>query len=129
MRKLILLTILCFFSNVSFSQECIKGNCNNGSGTFTWPNGDKFVGTFKNGKGSQGTFFWADGRIYIGTMKDGVLTGEGTFTIPKGIVYVGEFKNGMMHGQGIFITHFVKSRKKSENLLYIALSDLTPLEY
>jgi hypothetical protein len=106
MNKLITLIFFCSFSLLIFSQECIEGNCKNGSGTVMLANGDKFVGKFKNGQFSFGTFSWADGRIFKGNMEDGMLV-EGTMTFPKykgivagGLVYKGQFKDGMMHGTG-----------------------------
>ena len=61
------------FCNVGFA-ECIKGDCNNGQGTYTFADGGKFVGEFKEGKQhGQGTFTWADGRVVKGIWKDGKL--------------------------------------------------------
>ena len=31
-------------------RQCIKGNCKNGQGTYTWPSGDKYVGEYKDSK-------------------------------------------------------------------------------
>ena len=43
------------FCNVGFA-ECIEGDCDNGYGTYTYANGDKYVGEFKDGKPQgQGT--------------------------------------------------------------------------
>ena len=33
--------------------ECIKGDCINGYGTYTYANGSKYVGEFKNAKGTD----------------------------------------------------------------------------
>ena len=52
--------------NVGFA-ECIEGDCNNGYGTYTYTDGGKYVGEWKNQKHhGQGTFTWADGRKYVG---------------------------------------------------------------
>ena len=38
-----------------------------GEGMFTWPNGNKYDGGYKNDqRHGQGSFLWADGRTYIG---------------------------------------------------------------
>ena len=55
-------------------SECIEGDCNNGYGTYTWADGDKYVGEWKDGKqNGQGTYTWADGRIKKGIWKKGKL--------------------------------------------------------
>ena len=51
MKRLIALTILSYFCITSMSwAACIQGNCENGKGTFTMFNGDKYVGEWKDGK-------------------------------------------------------------------------------
>ena len=57
-----------------------------GTGTFTWSDGRKYVGEYKNDqKHGSGTFEWPDGRKYIGDWKDGKQHGEG--------IYIKEGKN------------------------------------
>ena len=76
--------------------------------------GDKYVGTFKNGKfDGQGTYFHlanivGKGDIYVGEYKDGKRSGQGTYHYlangpGKGDKYVGEFKGGMRNGQGAYL--------------------------
>ena len=50
----------------------------------------------------QGTYTWADGEKYVGEYKDDKRTGQGIYTWPSGNKYVGEFKDGKPHGQGTF---------------------------
>ena len=67
---------------ISFQNDnsgCVSGDCKNGQGTFTFP----------------------DGRKYIGEFKDGKWNGQGTLTYPNGSKYVGEFKDGKRNGQGV----------------------------
>ena len=66
----------------------------NGLVTITYPDGDKYVGEFKDGgKNGQGTFTWSDGKKYVGEYKDGLPNGQGTYTLPNGEKYIGEFKD------------------------------------
>jgi len=75
----------------------------NGKGTFTYANGNKFVGEFKDDKyNGQGTFTFADGMKYVGEWKDGKRDGQGTETNANGSKFVGEFKDNKPNGQGTF---------------------------
>jgi len=59
--------------NVGFAA-CIKGDCNNGYGTYAFASGNKYVGEFKDGKlHGQGTKTFADGRVNNGIWKNGEL--------------------------------------------------------
>ena len=71
MKKHIPLLILTLFPLLLVGQECISGNCVNGQGTMTTP----------------------DGESYVGEFKDGMICGRGTFTLQLGHKHVGEFEN------------------------------------
>lgn len=74
-----------------------------GRGTFTWADGRKYVGEWKDGeRNGRGTFTWADGRKYVGEWKDDKRNGQGTFTSPDGHEYVGEYKDDRPNGRGTF---------------------------
>ena len=50
MKQLLgILVVSLLWCNVGFAQ-CIKGDCNNGQGTYRWESGSKYVGEWKNGK-------------------------------------------------------------------------------
>ena len=70
MKKLSLYVFLVLmFCNVGFAQ-CIEGDCKNGYGIFTFPDGRKYVGESKdNKKHGQGAFTWASGAEYVGEWK------------------------------------------------------------
>ena len=73
----------------------------NGQGTGTHPNGDIYVGEWKDGKKhGQGTENYGNGDKYVGEWKDGHPHGQGTGTHPDGVKYVGEYRNGHPHGWG-----------------------------
>ena len=77
---------------------------NNCYGIYTYDNGDKYVGEWKNNRvHGQGIFTWKkSGNKYVGEIKDGKRHGQGTFTWKNGDRYVGEFKDNKRHGQGTF---------------------------
>ena len=80
---------------------CTKGNCTNGTGSLTRPNGEQYVGQFKNGKyEGQGALTWAGGQKYVGRWIGGLMDGQGTRTGPDGLKYVGQWRDGLMNGQG-----------------------------
>ena len=72
-------------------------------GTYTWSDGEKYVGEFKDGNfNGQGVYTHADGKVEEGTWKDDKLNGQGTYTWSDGDKYVGEFKDDKRTGQGTF---------------------------
>jgi len=75
---------------------------NNCEGTYTYANGDKYVGEWKDNKyHGQGTYTYADGRKYVGEWKDNKRHGQGTYTTNDGVKYVGEWKNDLPNGLGV----------------------------
>ena len=66
--KIILLITLSIFFNISWSK-CISGNCSNGYGTFTYPDGNKYVGQWQNKWPILGTEYLVDERHYSDVFK------------------------------------------------------------
>lgn len=79
MKLIIIILTIVFMLNCSAEQiknekpikeskvqvACIAGNCNNGQGTFIFPNGEKYVGQFKDGKfHGQGTSTFSNGEKF-----------------------------------------------------------------
>ena len=57
----------------------LKEEYANGQGTYIYPNGEKYVVDWKNGKyHGHGTFTYPDGIMYVGEFKDGEISGQGT---------------------------------------------------
>ena len=72
-----LLLLLLVLPIIGFGQKCISGNCVNGQGTYTYANGDKYVGERKdNMMHGQGTYTFADGTIEKGLWKNAEFVGE-----------------------------------------------------
>ena len=78
-------------------QSQYRDNC---FGTYTYTNGGKYVGEWKDDKkNGQGTYNHADESKYIGEWKDGKANGKGTHSLADGSKYVGEYKNGKPYGK------------------------------
>ena len=85
-----------------------SGYLHNCFGTYTFANGDKYVGEFRdNVFHGQGIKTVADGEKYVGEYKDGKKHGQGTYTFGTnskwaGDKYVGEYRDGKRNGQGTY---------------------------
>ena len=65
-----------------------------GSGTLTVPNGEKYVGEFKEGKfHGKGTETIPNGSKYEGEWRDGKFNGKGTYTFSNGGSFAGLWKD------------------------------------
>lgn len=81
-----------------------------GSGEEHWPNGTKYIGSYKEGKKEgYGTFIWlvkqnedSKEEIYQGNFKDDLFDGKGKYEWADGRVYDGSWKAGKMDGYGCF---------------------------
>ena len=111
--KHLLIILISILLLSSFLVSCEKKEQVN----LTFPNGDKYVGEFKDDKpNGQGTYTWSDGRKYEGEFKDGYRNGQGTYTLPNGSKYVGEWRenkswNGTEYDKnGNIIVKFVNGK-------------------
>ena len=105
----------------TFTQECIKGDCQNGfgvknyqTGTYTgrwknglrhgqgkyvWNNGDMYDGEwFEDERNGFGTYIWHDGSKYLGNYSNGVRSGYGIYYYTNGNIYEGTWQNNLKHG-------------------------------
>ena len=84
MKKILFLSLILIFTqnNLSFAN-CLKGDCNNGFGT--WEDVDfKYIGQFKDGFfNGQGTVIFNDGESYTGEFSNDVFNGYGTYIFLK----------------------------------------------
>ena len=51
----------------------------------------------------HGVFTWSDGRKYVGDYKDDQKHGNGVFTWPDGRCYDGQWFQGKQHGKGVYM--------------------------
>ncbi|KAH0951993.1 hypothetical protein HN011_005438 [Eciton burchellii] len=74
-----------------------------GKGKTLLPNGDIYVGEYRNGlRHGEGIYFFKNGARYNGEWRRGHKYGQGTFWYPDGTRYEGEWKNDARHGFGIY---------------------------
>ena len=109
----------------------------NGFGCCTWPNGDKYIGEWKNDeKEGKGCYIWGDGAYYIGDYKLNLPSGKGEYrysngdkfcgthkkdskegygeyTYKNGDIFKGYYKKGKQNGEGVFI---LKDGKHEEQI-------------
>ena len=84
---------LIFFKKFAKWKDC--------HGSFTFKNGSKYVGNFKDGKFSgRGTFAWEKGKFagekYVGEFLKGKRSGLGYHTFANGDVDYGIWKSGKL---------------------------------
>ena len=106
MKKLIFISLVILFAICSKSwalPECegspaykwtsvIWNNC---IGTYTWTNGLKYAGEWKDDYWhGQGSSTYASGTKYVGEFKYGRRNGKATLTYADGRVWQGKWRNG-----------------------------------
>ena len=105
-KTLVLTAGLAGGVSASDLPDCVGdryGTWNNCFGTYTWPDGNKYVGEWKDGDfNGQGARTYPNGDKYVGGFKDNKKNGRGTFTYADGATYVGEFKDDKFDGQGTY---------------------------
>ncbi|MDR2474377.1 MAG: hypothetical protein LBD45_00830, partial [Bacteroidales bacterium] len=135
MKKYLILSLLFGMSLTLFSQErltgkCIKGDCQNGDGSFQFDNGDKYTGAYRNGqRNGEGTYIYKSGDRYTGTWSNNQMNGYGEY-YGVNYDYKGKWANNQQHGQGTihfktgkragdsYTGQFVNSRPQGKNGVY-----------
>lgn len=86
--------------------NCISGDCNNGFGTYAFPSGNKYVGSFVNQqREGKGTYYFVNGETFTGVFKANEKY-SGTYTFSNGAKYTGTYNsqgeplNGTLTGSG-----------------------------
>mgnify|MGYP002397424274 CR=1 FL=1 len=81
--------------------RCVKGDCQNGYGTFHYANGNRYIGEFKDGcPHGQGILYCANGNKYLGHWEKNWRQGEGRYVFNEGHEYLGQFHRNQFHGKG-----------------------------
>ena len=98
-----LLFIVLFITNFTSFSQCLSGDCVNGYGTYGWPNGDKYYGSFVNGSfHGIGTLHHYNGDKYEGDFRNDIVQGKGVKSFNNGNKYIGDFIGGTFQGKGTF---------------------------
>ncbi|WP_047549693.1 MORN repeat-containing protein [Psychroserpens sp. Hel_I_66] len=81
--------------------NCI-GNCTEGFGNYTYSNGDKYWGFFKeNQRYGVGTYYWSNTSKYTGAyILGGKRSGYGIYTYVDGSIFKGLFIDDKINGLG-----------------------------
>ena len=83
----------------SWKKQCVTGDCQDGEGTFHFPNGDIYSGGWIRFKRSgYGVYTYADGSRYEGYWKDNQRSGKGSFVFTNGDRHSGRWENGKRVG-------------------------------
>lgn len=86
----------------TIQSGCINGDCEEGQGTYAYPDGSKYEGQFNKGKiHGWGTFYYTNGDKYVGTFKENIANGKGTIFHADGTQTVGEWKDGEYIGSSL----------------------------
>lgn len=119
MKYLLFFIMINFLAFNNLVQAECSGNCVNGQGVYTWPNGDKYVGYWQ--PHGYGIYTSANGDRYEGEWQNGNrTTGHGTYTWPNGNKYEGDFKEGKKQGYGtMYLADGTKQAGIWENDEYI----------
>ncbi|MDR1679722.1 MAG: hypothetical protein LBR81_08105 [Prevotellaceae bacterium] len=115
--KFLLLFVIVVYVHTygqKLSGKC-TGNCDNGSGSWVWNNGDEISGNFRDSLAiGECTFKSADGSVvYHGEFMNGLKNGNGEFT-NKSFRYKGKFVNDVMRDTTAEIEFF--NNKKNRKL-------------
>jgi len=93
---LVSLVVLLLIGSESFAQ-CISGDCYDGRGTYKYPSGAVYTGTFIKGKiNGTGTLNSKNGNRYTGQWKDHYKHGQGIMHFTNGDLYKGSLVKELM---------------------------------
>ncbi|WP_026262186.1 M48 family metalloprotease [Spirosoma panaciterrae] len=83
---------------------CVSGDCEDGTGVFVYPTGERYAGEFEDGdKHGEGTEYYADGKVkYKGGFRDNLRCDYGVYFYRNGDKYAGWFQKNMPNGKGTY---------------------------
>lgn len=82
-------------NNIQLQTGCILGNCQNGTGSYAYPDGSRYEGSFRAGKpDGEGVFHYPNGDRYEGQLLRGLRHGTGKLYHQNGTVSYGPWSQG-----------------------------------
>jgi hypothetical protein len=88
---------------VEKDPHCLAGNCFDGNGEYLFDDGDRYVGSFREGKmHGIGIMYYGNGDRYEGDYEFGLCKGKGILFYANGNRYEGDFDKNLFHGTGSF---------------------------
>lgn len=83
------------------AQECIRGNCLRGFGTYAYADKSRYTGEFRGGlREGKGVYYYANGNKYLGDWLRDERNGEGKMEYANGDHYSGRFVENRLEGIG-----------------------------
>ncbi len=93
----IALSLLLTFLSIQLFAQCVEGECENGKGTYLFPNGSKYIGMFKDGMiHGKGICHYTDGSYYDGEWAHRYPDGKGKMVLSDGQEVSGTWKQGVL---------------------------------
>ena len=83
---------------------CVSGDCEDGTGVFIYPTGERYAGEFEEGdKHGEGIEYYPDGKVkYKGNFRDNLRADYGVYFYPNGDKYAGWFQKNAPNGKGTY---------------------------
>lgn len=82
-------------SNLQLQTGCLRGNCQDGKGSYAYPDGSRYEGSFRAGKpDGDGVFHYPNGDRYEGRLLRGLRHGNGRLYHENGGVTQGPWSQG-----------------------------------
>lgn len=95
MAKSSVLLLLFSFFVISLNAQCVTGDCQDGTGTYTMSDGGRYVGQFQNGEiTGKGNCYYEDGSWYQGDWLKGYPHGKGVMVSATGQRQEGIWRKG-----------------------------------
>jgi hypothetical protein len=108
MYKVIFLFIFAFLINhLDSNSQCLRGDCEDGSGLYKYKEGDQYDGEFKKGKRhGQGKYIFLDGSYQEGEWENNKLEGDAIYYNAENKTLIeGKFKNNTLSDGNVKIKY------------------------
>jgi hypothetical protein len=103
-KALNFLIFLLLFNSSSIFSQCINGDCINGFGEKKYPDSGRFVGNFEKGTKKSGTYYYPNGDVYKGSFEKNQRSGIAVYTHNNGEIFTGSFANDKKaYGKYVFL--------------------------